>query len=71
MSCKHEGYHCSRVSYPWPYLVTRREPDGTITVVRWSDENDPPFPCLCACSSCSVWRDLKAQIDGPVTLPVA
>jgi hypothetical protein len=73
--CDHDGWHCSKVSYPWPYAVTRavtRPDGGTVPeFIRWSHENDPPFPCLCKCGPCRDWRDLKAQIDGPVILPVS
>ena len=53
MACIHEPYHCSKVSYPWPYAVTRAwdHPDGSAVAVfiRWSTPDDPPFPCLCTC----------------------
>ena len=62
--CAHAPYPCHQVSYPWRYIVgSRRNP------VRWSDDDDPPFPCLCKCTPCEEWRQMKAQIDGPVVLP--
>jgi len=74
-ACRHEPYECYRVSFPWPYAVTRpfTWPSGQVSpmFVRWSDDGDPPFPCLCTCSGCEDWRRLKAQVDGPVILPVA
>lgn len=67
-ACLHGPYHCSEVSYPWAYRVTRNGPDGP-EHIRWSDKNDPQFPCLCKCMPCSDWRALREQVDGPVVLP--
>lgn len=75
MECRHVPYHCSDVSFPWRYAVTHRvtREDGQAVVefIRWSTPDDPPFPCLCKCESCEVWRRLKASVDGPVVLPVS
>jgi hypothetical protein len=73
-TCEHEGYHCSRISYPWRYAITRAVPHPTDDVmvpvfIRWSNDDDPEFPCVCDCDDCNDWRELKASIDGPVVLP--
>ena len=72
-TCVHAPYECHRVSYPWRYAVTRQEilPDGRLFTrfIRWSDDGDPQFPCLCECGPCEGWRQLKADVDGPVILP--
>ena len=64
--CTHAPYPCEQVSFPWRYIV-----GSFLKPVRWSTEDDPPFPCLCTCEPCEVWRDLKAQVDGPVVLPAS
>ena len=79
MDCRHAGYHCSLVSFPWPYAVTRAVTPGVpvkrrklirgAEFIRWSTPDDPPFPCLCRCVPCCDWRATKAEIDGPVVLP--
>lgn len=73
--CVHSLYHCSEVSFPWRYAVTRAVtlPGGRVVprFIRWSTPDDPEFPCLCRCDECENWRRLKEQIDGPVILPVA
>lgn len=80
MACRHEGYHCSKVSFPGSYAVTRAVTPGApvprgkmirgAEFIRWSTPEDPPFPCLCRCDECENWRRLREQIDGPVVLPV-
>ena len=77
--CRHAGYHCSLVSFPWAYAVTRAVTPGQVVprrklirgaeFIRWSTPQDPPFPCLCQCGPCCDWRAIKAEIDGPVVLP--
>lgn len=66
MDCTHDGYHCSKLILERHYAVTCKG-----KFVRWSDENDPPFPCLCKCPECEDWRSTQAEIDGPVILPIA
>ena len=73
-TCEHEGYHCSRLILSRHYMVTRAIPHPTDDVmipefIRWANENDPPFPCLCDCDDCNTYRELKESIDGPVILP--
>lgn len=72
MQCLHKDYHCSEVSTPWTYAITKAvQRNGVIVAefIRWSDEYDPPSQCLCKCDGCDDWRETKAEIDGPVIMP--
>ena len=74
--CQHDHYHCSIVTHPGPYMVTRavKHPAEDFEIpefIRWSTPDDPPFPCLCACEACCAWRALREQIDGPIVLPAS
>ena len=74
-SCRHDPYNCSLVSYPWRYAVTRAITltNGQVVpeFIRWSTPDDPMFPCLCTCGECCDWRETRAEIDGPIILPVS
>lgn len=72
MKCTHDGYHCSLLILERHYMVTRAIPHPTDDImipefIRWSNADDPPFPCLCKCESCEEWHALHPPEPLPVS----